>query len=124
MKEGSDTMSDSASTFSDSEAYSEDFASADSIGSGTPLFGGQLGQLDTRSFFEINVSKRLGPDMAYGLADAMRLLSIQIVVQALLYFNNPACDAFFTSDFVLMSLYIVTGALVYWLIVRRIVKLS
>lgn len=74
------------------------------------------------SLYTVNVSKHFGGDAASALNDVGRMLSIQITVQALLYFNDPNCDAFFSAEFVLMSMYVILGVLVYWLISRRVVQ--
>ena len=74
------------------------------------------------SFFKVNISSMFGEDGAFALSDVMRMLTIQTTVQALLYFNDPNCASFFTAEFVLLSMYVMLGVLVYWLVIRRLVK--
>ena len=76
------------------------------------------------SFFTIDVSNQFGQDAMFALTDVSRMLCIQFTVQSLLFFNDPTCDAFFSVEFVLLSMYVVIGVLVYWLIVRRFVRFS
>ena len=76
------------------------------------------------SFFNFKVTESFGEDAAWALNDVMRMLAIQFTVQALMYFNDPNSRSFFTGEFVLMTLYVVLGVLVYWLIIRRIIQWS
>ena len=76
------------------------------------------------SFFYVDVSEKFGADAANALNDVTRMLCIQFTVQMLLYFNDARCTAFFSADFVLLSMYVVMGVLVYWLILRRLVQWS
>ena len=76
------------------------------------------------SFFVVDVSNQFGADAASAMNDVARMLCIQFTVQVLLYLNDPRCSSFFSGDFVLLSLYVVLGVLVYWLILRRLVQWS
>lgn len=76
------------------------------------------------SLFKLDVAPVMGKDGVRALNDVMRMLSIQFTVQLLLYFNDAKCTTFFTTDFVLLTLYVIMGVLVYWLILRRIVQWS
>lgn len=77
---------------------------------------------DEQSFFCIDATDAIGKDGVRALNDVLRMLSIQFTVQMLMYFNDPKCSTFFTADFVLLTLYVVMGVLVYWLILRRLVQ--
>lgn len=55
------------------------------------------------------------------LEDIIRMLTIQITLQFLLYINNTE-TAFFTSDFFLLLIYVVLGVCVYWLIIKKFVS--
>lgn len=79
---------------------------------------------NSESFFRVDVSKQFGNDVANAVNDMMRMLCIQFTVQSLLYFNDPKCERFFSTDFVILSLYVILGVLVYWLILKRIVQWS
>jgi hypothetical protein len=70
----------------------------------------------------LNVSEMFGEDAANALNDVLRMFFIQFTVQILLYFNDPNCSAFMTSEFILLSMYILMGVLVYWLIIRKIIQ--
>jgi hypothetical protein len=73
------------------------------------------------TFFDVDVSKRFGEDASLAINDVARMLCIQFTVQALLFFNDPNCNTFFSNEFVLLSMYVIMGVLVYWLIFRRVV---
>ena len=53
--------------------------------------------------------------------DILRMMTIQVTLQFLLYINNAEA-AFFTADFFLLLVYIVLGVCVYWLIIKRCVS--
>jgi hypothetical protein len=74
------------------------------------------------AFFHVDISGRFGKDAAYAINDVVRMLCIQTTVQALLYLNDPNCVSFWSVEFVLLSMYVTMGVLVFWLLLRRIVK--
>ena len=74
------------------------------------------------SLFTVDITNKFGEDAAWAINDIMRMLSIQFTVQALLFFNDPQCRAFFSAEFVLLTLYVIMGVLFYWLILRRIIQ--
>ena len=86
------------------------------------IYTGNANGHEKDTLYAIDVSRHLGQDAVYALSDVARMLSIQFTVQALLFFNDPLCDAFLSAEFFLMAMYVVLGVLVYWLIVRRIVR--
>ena len=69
----------------------------------------------------MDVSSRFGKDVAHALNDVARMLCIQVTAQLLLFFGD-ASPAFFSTDFVLLSLYITLGVLVYWLVLRQLLE--
>jgi hypothetical protein len=73
------------------------------------------------SLLTLDVSQLLGPDGANAVNDALRMVCIQVTIQALMFFNDPRCTTFFSADFILITMYIVLGTLIYWLVLRRLV---
>ena len=74
------------------------------------------------SIFNFDISDKFGTDVAWALNDIVRMLSIQFTMQLLLCINGPDDASFFSEEFILMSVYIVLGILLYWLIIRRLVQ--
>lgn len=76
---------------------------------------------DHEPFYRVDISGKFGADAAMAVNDITRMLCIQFTVQALLYFNDPNCTAFWSAEFVLLAMYVVMGVLVFWLLLRRVV---
>jgi len=76
------------------------------------------------AIWTVNLSKTLGHEGVLALRDIARMICIQFTVQLLLYFNDARCTAFWTAEFVLLSLYVIMGVLVYWLLLKRLISVS
>ncbi len=55
------------------------------------------------------------------IEDIVRMLVIQITIQFLYFINSNGEVAFFAFDFILLSIYIVLGVCVYWLIIKKLI---
>ncbi len=53
--------------------------------------------------------------------DVLRMVTIQFMIQFLLFINNPSEVSFFSIDFMLLVLYIVLGVCVYWLVIKKLI---
>ena len=51
--------------------------------------------------------------------DILRTITIQIVAQFMYVMNNPN-ESFFTSNFILTTLFICLGIMVFWLIIFKV----
>jgi hypothetical protein len=74
------------------------------------------------SIFTINVSEKLGPEYLFMVNDIARFVTIQIVIQLLLCTMNGQMFPFFSTDFLLLLLFIILGVLFYWLVVQKVIK--
>jgi hypothetical protein len=54
------------------------------------------------------------------LDDIVRMVLIQVTIQ-FLYYINDSSNGFFTTDFILLVLYVVLGVCVYWLIFKKLI---
>lgn len=54
------------------------------------------------------------------IEDITRMVMIQVTIQFLYYINDPSAG-FFTSDFILLVMYVVLGVCVYWLIFKKLI---
>lgn len=69
------------------------------------------------SLYVFHVSK----DYAELADDIARMVIIQFAIQFLYYLNNPEKIAFFSSDFVLLVIYMILGILLYRLVLRKMI---
>ena len=53
--------------------------------------------------------------------DIARMIVIQFSIQILLYSTDPLQTQFFSADFFLLTLYIVLGVTLYWLVFKKLV---
>lgn len=53
--------------------------------------------------------------------DVIRMLIIQFSIQMLLYATDPSQNQFFSAEFFLLSIYIVLGVALYWLVFKKLV---
>ena len=53
--------------------------------------------------------------------DIARMIIIQISIQILLYSTDPSQTQFFSGEFFLLTLYIVLGVTLYWLVFKKLV---
>jgi hypothetical protein len=61
-------------------------------------------------------------DVLAGIHDICRLFVIQVVAQFLLFCSDSDKFPFFSSIFFQTLLFLLTGAAVYWLVIRKIVQ--
>ena len=73
------------------------------------------------SIFQINVTKHLGHDYVPMMNDIVRFVSIQVVIQMLLFTMNNNAFPLFSTDFLLLLAFIVLGVLLYHLVIQRLV---
>ena len=52
--------------------------------------------------------------------DVVRMLTIQFMIQFLFYINNPTEVSFFSTDFLLLIIYVTLGVCVYWLVIKKL----
>lgn len=70
------------------------------------------------SLFELNVPEEYRPC----LEDIVRLCSIQIIVNILLYMSDSQKYPFLGKLLIRNTLFIIVGVAMYWLVIRRIVR--
>lgn len=75
----------------------------------------------TESVWQFDMSGLVGKEYVPFVQDVIRMVCIQITIQLLYHLNAPTGTAFFTSDFVMLLVYIVLGVMLYWLVLRKVV---
>lgn len=73
------------------------------------------------TLFSYDITSVFGREYVDVFYDVSRLLVIQVVIQFLMYMTDNEKHQFFSTDFIVMSIYIVLGVLVYWLIFKKII---
>jgi len=72
--------------------------------------------------YSLNISKLLGSEYILYVEDVMRMVTIQIIIQLMMYLQAPSSNKFFDTAFIQIVLYVVLGVTAYWLLVRKCVK--
>jgi hypothetical protein len=70
------------------------------------------------------VSQYIDKDYIPFLEDLARMITIQIVLQFMLFVQSPSSNPFFDVRFIQVLLYIILGVSVYWLVLKKLVKLT
>lgn len=70
------------------------------------------------SIFYVEISEEYRPC----LDDMVRMVTIQIMVNLLLYYTDPGRYPFFGEQFLATLLYIIVGIMLYWLVIRKIIR--
>ena len=72
--------------------------------------------------YVLDVGRALGPEYAPMLDDVLRMVCIQLTIQVMLFFSGDSERAFLTREFLLLVTYIELGVLLYWLVVRKLLR--
>lgn len=81
----------------------------------------QLSMPSGDSLWTVRISDYVGSDFVPLVHDIVRLVCIQFSIQ-ILYCMNGGNSSLFSSDFLLMLIYIVLGATLYWLVATKVVR--
>lgn len=73
------------------------------------------------SFFTVDLRNSIGSEYVPVVEDILRMVCVQFTIQLMLYFNGAA-DGIFTLDVLCIISYVIVGVLLYWLILRPVVK--
>lgn len=86
---------------------------------------GAIPQINPPPLFPIHVSHHVGSDVAPLGNDVLRMICIQLAIQLMLALSDPSgVGSVFTTEFILLIVYITLGAMLYWLAIRRIVAFT
>lgn len=73
------------------------------------------------SLFPVDLSTTLGPDVVPMANDMLRMLCIQVAIQAMLVLAGAeGATRFFSTEFLLLIFYIALGVMLYWLALRKL----
>jgi hypothetical protein len=76
----------------------------------------------TSALFTVDVTSGLGAEYVPMALDVVRMVCIQLTIQLMVYMSGPQTEPFFSAGFATLLAYVVLGVLLYWLVVRRIVR--
>lgn len=74
------------------------------------------------SVLTLNISDRFGKEYIPMFDDMLRLITIQFVIQSMLFTMDNKSFPMITLEFLLMVLFICVGVMFYWLVLKRLVS--
>jgi hypothetical protein len=80
--------------------------------------------LSEEQLYQVNVSQYIDKEYIPFLEDLARMVTIQIVLQFMLFVQSPSSNPFFDIRFMQVLLYIILGVSAYWLVLKKLVKLT
>ena len=72
--------------------------------------------------YVLNISNLMGSEYVLYIEDIMRMVTIQVIIQFMMYLQSPSSNKFFDANFIQIVLYVILGVTAYWLLVRKCVK--
>ncbi len=73
--------------------------------------------------YEINLSKHFGEENVVVFDDLLRMICIQFTIQLMFFIYNPVKHSLLDEKFFEILFYMLLGISVYWLIVRKLIKI-
>lgn len=73
------------------------------------------------ALYTLDLSGSVGAQYAPFLDDAVRVVCIQLAVQTMLFFSG-ATPRFFAPELLIVSLFMVVGVALYWLVFKSLVR--
>jgi len=77
-----------------------------------------------KSVFNFDISNFIDKEYLPYIDDLSRMIIIQVIIQFMYFSKNPSSNSFFSLDFIELCLYIIIAVSVYWLIFKKLVKLT
>jgi|UniRef100_A0A6C0BPZ8 hypothetical protein len=73
---------------------------------------------------EFNVTSKVGEEYLPMIEDIVKMVMLQFFIQLMLFVRNPYEHSVFDSHFLEIIIYLVLALCVYWLLFKRLVKLT
>ncbi len=76
------------------------------------------------ALLDFNVTKFIDKDYVPYIEDLIRMITLQFVIQFMYFVKDPANNDLMSVNFLELIIYIIIGVSVYWLIFKKLVKLT
>jgi hypothetical protein len=83
-----------------------------------------IGNKDGDTLFDLDVSSNIGEEYIPLMDDVTRMITLQVIIQLMLSLRDSNEYPFFSQQFFELLFYIVLGLMTYWLIIRKVLKIS
>jgi|TARA_B100000900_G_C20602352_1_gene726244 hypothetical protein len=83
-----------------------------------------LGNKDGDTLLDLDVSSNIGEEYVPLMDDVTRMITLQVIIQLMLSLRDNNEYPFFSQTFFELLFYIVLGLMTYWLIIRKVIKIS
>jgi hypothetical protein len=70
----------------------------------------------------LNISERFGKEYIDFVEDVLRMITLQLIIQFMIFLHNPTMATLFNPAFFELLFYIILGVAFYHLIIRKIVR--
>ena len=83
-----------------------------------------LGNKDGDTLLDLDISSNIGEEYVPLMDDVTRMITLQVIIQLMLSLRDNNEYPFFSQTFFELLFYIVLGLVTYWLIIRKVIKIS
>jgi hypothetical protein len=83
-----------------------------------------LGNKDGDTLLDLDISSNIGEEYVPLMDDVTRMITLQVIIQLMLSLRDNNEYPFFSQTFFELLFYIVLGLMTYWLIIRKVIKIS
>ncbi len=73
--------------------------------------------------YELNLSKHFGEENIVVFDDLLRMICIQFTIQFMYFIYNPSQNSLLDEKFFEILFYMILGITIYWLIIRKLIKI-
>lgn len=77
---------------------------------------------DSNELYQVSLSKYIGKEYLPFIEDVLRMFTIQVILQFMIFIQAPTMNRFFDARFIEVLFYIMLGVSVYWLVLKKLVK--
>jgi hypothetical protein len=79
---------------------------------------------DSEELYKFNISKHVGKEYLPFIEDVLRMFTIQVVLQFMIFVHSPSTNHFFDVRFIEVLVYILLGVSMYWLVLKKLIKFT
>lgn len=77
-----------------------------------------------KSLYQIKISENIDDEYIPYFEDLARMMILQIILQFMYHIRDPNQNNFLTLEFFELLMYIILGVSVYWLLFKKVIKLT